>query len=413
MGNQCCFKQEDALLKEKVSIHKSTLKTSVNFDIFGLKKTDQNLITLVTKSKKEFKFNVLTLLGSGSFGKVYLTRCLESKRIYAMKVIEKKMIKEYDFIIQTMRERQLLEKISSPFIVKLEYAFQSSQHLFFLTEFGQGGELYYHLILEKTFNEDKIRHYIAEIILALEALHNKKCFYRDLKPENILIDSQGHIKLTDFGLSKINNTNSGIEEKKEKSNSIVGTQGYFAPEILLNGNYDHRVDFWSLGVIMFQMLEGVHPFENLRKINPSKKQKEKFKEILNLKPVFNSGCSIEAKSLCSKLLEHNPNDRYYSVKEIKKHSFFKKIRIIDNIYEDLDWIKMYNKNYTPQFIPRLNGDDDTRYFHRFYTDQSPDSLVYKEKLSTDTEDPYDNLNAKEVKGVEFKDFTYVCKSEFD
>lgn len=411
-GNQLKFKQDDfeELLKNKMNIidmYNSTIKTPVNFDIFGLNKLKEEELTIVTSHKKEYKFNVISLLGSGSFGKVYLVRFQENNTVYAMKVIEKHTIKIRDCQDQTMRERFLLEKINSPFVVKLEFAFQSKENLFLITEFGQGGELYYHMMINKCFEERRVQQYMSELVLALEALHNNGCVYRDLKPDNILIDKDGHIKITDFGLSK-------IDLKNEKSFSIVGTAGYFAPEILFKPHYDHRVDYWSLGVIMYEMIEGCHPFEYLKKINPNKKNQQKLNQLVDQKPVFTDKFSQEAKDLCSYLLCFDAEQRPKISNDIKKHPFFKYYDLENN--ELFDWDKALNKQYIPNFVPELRDSVDTRYFHRFYTEQNTESLIFKENnknkdsignLDSIQEDKSMSNNKIQDQSNDYYDFTYI------
>lgn len=403
---------EESQEKQKINMLNAVVLNPVDFDLIGLNNKKEEILTLSNSNKKKFDFSIICLLGSGSFGKVYLVRYLKNRKVYALKVIEKKMVKAYNFRSQTLRERALLEEIQSPFVVRLHFAFQSTDNLFLVTEFGQGGELFYHLMVFKYFSENRIKLYLAEIILALEAMHKKKCFYRDLKPENILVDAEGHIKITDFGLSK-------IESSAEKQSfSIVGTPGYFAPEILFQSYYDHRVDYWSLGVVLYIMMEGKHPFDPMKRLNPSKKNKEKLRELLiGLTPIYsvNKKFSQNLKDLCSKLLAFDPKNRPFSSSELKGHPFFNIFTHPDGTKEIFDWKKVEKKAYKPEYIPQLSDDVDTRYFHRFYTDQDTESLVYKEnknknknKQSSENvynEDQYDNESV--CKRSEYNNFTYV------
>ena len=145
-------------------------------------------------------------------------------------------------------------KINNPFIVNIKFAFQDESKLYIVSDFMQGGDMFYHLHAQKKFDEEKSKFYAIELILGLEFLHKNNMIYRDLKPENILIDSRGHIKLTDFGLSKI------LEDEEDKAFTLCGTPQYLAPEVLLRQGYDKMVDWWSLGCVMYEMLVGRLPF---------------------------------------------------------------------------------------------------------------------------------------------------------
>ena len=194
-----------------------------------------------------------------------------TNNIYAMKVLKKKEISERQQEDHTKAEREILEKITNPFIVKLHYAFQSPDKLYFVLDFVNGGELFSHLRKEKKFSESRAKFYAAEIILALEWLHSNNIIYRDLKPENILLDAEGHIKITDFGLSK--------KGAKKKTYTFWGTPEYLAPEIIIGKGHDKSVDWWSLGSLLYEMLWGRPPFTD-------KNRKEIFRLIISSKPVM-------------------------------------------------------------------------------------------------------------------------------
>ena len=148
-------------------------------------------------------FQLLKVIGRGSFGKVYMAKKKDDGEIYAMKTLKKDFIIRNNQVKNTKIERDIMQQITNPFVVKLHYAFQSTDTLYFVTDFLNGGELFFHLCNEIRFSEPRAKFYAAEMVLALSHLHSKGIIYRDLKPENVLLDSQGHIKLTDFGLSKV------------------------------------------------------------------------------------------------------------------------------------------------------------------------------------------------------------------
>ena len=183
-----------------------------------------------SKNKKEIEisypkltyndFEPLKLLGTGSFGRVLLVRFKTNNQLYAMKILSKNQLKITHQEEHTMTERDLMVKLTSPFLVNIKFAFQDESKLYIVSDFMQGGDMFYHLHTEKNFTENKAKFYLIEIILGLEYLHKNNMIYRDLKPENILMDSEGHIKLTDFGLSKI------LKEEDDKAYNLCGTPQY-------------------------------------------------------------------------------------------------------------------------------------------------------------------------------------------
>jgi serine/threonine-protein kinase Psk1 len=203
-------------------------------------------------------FEALTCLGKGAFGTVHLVKQHATGRLYAQKQFKKASLTVHKRLVeQTRTERTILESVNRhPFVVKLYYAFQDQEKLYLILEYAQGGELFHHLAMERMFSDEVASFYMAEMILALEHLHhNVRVIYRDLKPENCLLDSEGHLLLTDFGLSKV-----AVEDESERTNSAVGTIEYMAPEVIKGEGYDFTVDWWSLGAIGFDLLTGSPPF---------------------------------------------------------------------------------------------------------------------------------------------------------
>lgn len=308
-------------------------------------------------------FELLKLLGRGSFGEVLLVRLKANKKLYAMKVLDKKMLKQRKQQIHTKTERDLMVKINCPFIVNIKSAFQDETKLYIVSEFLQGGDLFFHLHEKRytVFPEIKARFYIMELVIALDFLHQNNMIYRDLKPENILLDSQGHVKLTDFGLSKI------FENEDDKAYTVCGTPQYLAPEILLRKGYDKAVDWWSLGCVLYEMLYGRLPFK-------FKKGQKISLNIYKEEIAFDKKISEAAKDLIINLLIFDPKSRLGSGvdggEKIKNHNFFKGV----------NWKDVWDRKLEPPFVPNLKSDQDLKYFDSSFTDESVGSLLGKNSL---------------------------------
>ena len=329
-------------------------------------------------------FEIIKLIGRGSFANVYLVKNKSNQKIYSMKKLNKPFLKRNKQEQHTINERILLSKMNNPFLVKLYCCFQDNEHLYFIMEFIQGGELFFHLHRETRFDDEKTSFYIAELILALDFLHKNKVIYRDIKPENILLDVEGHIKLTDFGLSRM------CCSKNEKVFTICGTPFYIAPEILENKGYNNSVDWWSLGCLMYEMLVG-KPLFNFNNINININE---YKKPLQL----SAGFSDEAKDLITKLLDLDPKKRIGAgpngVEDLKKHPYFKKI----------DWKELENKNVKAPFVPDLNGEMDLKYFDKMFTDEVNITRESDELNETNkTIDNYVNFSYYDPTNASFKD----------
>lgn len=299
------------------------------------------------------QFDLLKVLGQGSFGKVFLVRKISGKdkgTLYAMKVLKKATLKVRDRM-RTKMERNILVEVNHPFVVRLHYAFQTEGKLYLILDFLRGGDLFTRLSKEVMFTEDDVKFYLAELALALDHLHHLGIIYRDLKPENILLDSTGNIKLTDFGLSK-----ESVEDTK--TYSFCGTVEYMAPEVVNRRGHTTAADWWSFGVLMFEMLTGALPFQGQHR-------KETMAMILKAKLGMPQFLSAEAQSLLRQLFKRNPQNRLGAgpngVEDIKKHEFFSAI----------DWDKLIKQELDPPFKPAVASAGDVHHFDTEFTSRTP------------------------------------------
>ncbi|RXM98306.1 Serine/threonine-protein kinase Sgk3 [Acipenser ruthenus] len=259
--------------------------------------SDINLGPSGNPQAKPTNFDFLKVIGKGSFGKVLLAKHKLDNTYYAIKVLQKRVILNRREQKHIMAERNvLLKNIKHPFLVRLHYSFQTTDKLYFVLDFINGGELFFHLQRERTFPEPRARFYIAEMASALGYLHSINIVYRDLKPENILLDSQGHIVLTDFGLCK-----EGISQD-DTTNTFCGTPEYLAPEVLRKQPYDNTVDWWCLGSVLYEMLYGLPPFY-------SRDTAEMYENILHKPLTVRPGATSAAWSILEGLLEKERTKR--------------------------------------------------------------------------------------------------------
>ena len=296
-------------------------------------------------------FVCLAMLGRGSFGEVYLVQKINSGIFYAMKVLSKDRIMGQNLLKYAMAERNVLSLSNHPFIVKLNFAFQTSSKLFLILDYCPGGDLSKHLYYEKRFKEQRAKFYICEVLLALEDLHKRDIIFRDLKPDNVVLDSDGHCKLTDFGLSK-----EGVFDS-QSAKSFCGSIAYLAPEMLKKQGHGKAVDWYLLGVLFYEMLVGIPPFFTEHK-------EEIFHNIEYGQLQIPKFVSKDVSELLKALLQRDPNKRLGSgirdAMEIREHKYFK----------DVNWNDVYLKKIKPPVMknykkvvkmynrPRLFATDD-------------------------------------------------------
>uniref|UniRef100_A0A3B3RZT0 Ribosomal protein S6 kinase n=1 Tax=Paramormyrops kingsleyae TaxID=1676925 RepID=A0A3B3RZT0_9TELE len=307
-------------------------------------------------------FELLKVLGTGAYGKVFLVRKVsghDAGKLYAMKVLKKAtIVQKAKTAEHTRTERHVLEHIrQSPFLVTLHYAFQTDTQLHLILDYVNGGELFTHLVQRVRFKEKEVVVYSGEIVLALEHLHKLGIVYRDLKLENILMDSNGHIVLTDFGLSK-------EFDEGERAYSVCGTIEYMAPEIVAGGagGHDKAVDWWSLGVLMYELLTGGSPFTVDGDANSHAAIS---KRILKTEPPFPKDIGPLARDIIQRLLAKDPKKRLGSgpsgAEDVKKHGFYQKI----------NWEDLAAKNVPAPFKPVIRDELDVSNFAEEFTEMDP------------------------------------------
>lgn len=300
-------------------------------------------------------FNILKVIGKGSFGKVLLVSKKDTGQPYAMKVLKKEALVKRNQVQHTKAERRILRTCNSPFIVRMHFAFQSAEKLYLVLDYLPGGELFFHLKQERRFEEERVRLYAAELVLALQHLHDKDIVYRDLKPENVLLDEEGHVCLTDFGLSKEAVATGG------RTKTFCGTPEYIAPEILQGLGHGKPVDWWSLGTLVYEMLVGLPPFY-------STDVKTMYEKILRSELTFPAYVSADARAILSALLQRAPEERLGAGAadsgELMAHRWF----------SPLDWERVRRREYAPLYRPALCGAGDTSHFDQAFTELPVESL---------------------------------------
>mmetsp|Transcript_38275 Transcript_38275/g.51837 ORF Transcript_38275/g.51837 Transcript_38275/m.51837 type:complete len:360 (-) Transcript_38275:329-1408(-) len=329
-------------------------------------------------------FKLLKVLGKGSFGKVMLCQKKDEGRngpLYAMKTLKKAELLNRHQVEHTNTERQILQHIDHPFLTHIRFAFQTPDKLYMIIDYFSGGELFHWLKKKRRFSEKAARLYAAEITLALGCLHGHDVVYRDLKPENILLDEDGHLRLTDFGLSK------KIEDSGTAT--FCGTPEYLAPEIIANRGHGMEVDWWSFGTLLHELMCGLPPFYDANMhVMYQKIQNQPLRQPSFLKE--------NAKAFLRGLLTRDVSQRLGAngVEEVKASPFF----------DELDWDRVYNKDYVPELQPKLEGGKnsakDASHFDAEFTNETAiDSVVTT------------SLTASQSDKAVFDDFTFKGDSK--
>ena len=342
----------------------------------------------VSADKKQMgleDFELIKVIGRGSYAKVFLVEYRKTRKCYAMKVIKKSMVNDDEDIDWVQTEKHVFEQATNhPFLVGLHSCFQTESRLFFVIEYLCGGDLMYHMQRKRKLPEDHARFYSAEIVLALDYLHSKGIIYRDLKLDNVLLDIEGHIKLTDYGMCK-----EGLK-KGEQTSTFCGTPNYIAPEMLRGENYDFSIDWWALGVLCFEMMAGRSPFEinENPSENPDLNTEDHLFQIILEKPIrIPRSLSVKATSVLKGFLQKMPADRLGSadgLREIKQHLFFKTI----------DWQLLEQRLIQPPYKPQIQSERDLTNIDELFTKEEV-------RLTPDSPQTLARLQQNEFEGFEY------------
>lgn len=333
-------------------------------------------------------FELLRVIGRGSYAKVLMVELKTTRRIYAMKVIKKELVTDDEDIDWVQTEKHVFETASNyPFLVGLHSCFQTPSRLFFVIEFVRGGDLMFHMQRQRRLPEEHARFYAAEISLALNFLHERGIIYRDLKLDNVLLDHEGHIKLTDYGMCK-----EGIRQG-DTTSTFCGTPNYIAPEILRGEDYDFSVDWWALGVLLYEMLAGRSPFDIVGAAeNPDQNTEDFLFQVILEKTIrIPRSISVKAQSVLKGFLNKNPVERLgchpqTGFLDITSHPFFKSI----------DWQLLEAKQVSPPYKPKLETDRDLEHFDPQFTSEpvqlTPDETKIIEKIDQSEFEGFEYVN---------------------
>jgi serine/threonine protein kinase len=322
----------------------------------------RNQVHLVHQKVSLSQFTVNKVIGRGGYGKVCLVTYQPTGEVYAMKSLSKAKLAEHNLVDRTLAERDVLINVNHPFLVSAKFSFTTESKVVMVMDYVPGGEIFQRLRVERRFAEDRVKLYTAELILAIEYLHALGVVHRDLKPENILIDREGHLKITDYGLVKLHMTNDS------KTRTFCGTPDYMAPEIIVNEGYGLMVDWWSIGILTFEMLYGGPPFQDQ---NTAKL----YQLILNSEIRFPTLYPV-ANQFIAALCKKKPEERlgFRSIDDIKSHAWF----------AGTDWTAIKELRVPTPWKPPIRDNLDVGQFDSEFT-QEPNVLTFEDGRDVATE----------------------------
>lgn len=359
-------RKSEAEPAEPIGIYQHFEKKPGFLGNFFVDKADSGTYGKIWEGTSKCKIEHFTfhkVLGKGSFGKVLLGELKGKKEFFAIKALKKDVVLIDDDVECTMVEKRVLALAwENPFLTHLYCTFQTKDHLFFVMEFLNGGDLMYHIQDKGRFELYRAMFYAAEIVCGLQFLHSKGIIYRDLKLDNVMLDQNGHIKIADFGMCKEN-----IFEDT-KASTFCGTPDYIAPEILQGQKYSFSVDWWSFGVLLYEMLIGQSPFHG-------DDEDELFESIRVDTPHYPRWITKESKDILEKLLERDPDKRLGVTGNIKTHPFFKTI----------NWAQLEKRQVEPPFKPKVKSPGDFSNFDQDFLNEKP-RLSYSDKNLIDSMD---------------------------
>ena len=339
-----------------------------------------NFDSTVGLSRAQFMF--MCAIGKGGFGKVWKVQHKSSKQLFAMKEMRKGRVIAKKSVASVMNERKILTNLKHPFLVNMHFAFQDRENLYLGMDLLTGGDMRYHIARVKRFSEAQVKFFVAAILAGLEYVHSNNVIHRDLKPENMVLDSQGYIRITDFGIARV--------LRPENSADTSGTPGYMAPEVICRQNHGLTADFFAVGVIVYELMMGKRPYQG-------RNRKEIRDAILARQVQIKSAevpadWSLAAVDFCNKLIQRKPVNRLGTngFHEVKSHPWL----------SDIDWDSLLRKSLPSPYVPFTGDNFDSRLASQDWKDDEQavaaaakqpgaqsffDGYFYDEKLNAETE----------------------------